>query len=86
LWDIWYFISTPIDWAIGKLNEYAAWMEQPYYSEISGGMEKIYAFSDGWAWLLRISSFILILACIALICYGLFQIGLYYKNDGVVYP
>ena len=79
-WDVWYFVSVPATWTWNKLNDYAAWMEKPYYSKVVDGVEKLYTFSTGWAWALRVITFILILACIAGICYGIYRIGLYYKK------
>ncbi|MCR5604654.1 MAG: DUF6040 family protein [Lachnospiraceae bacterium] len=79
-WDLWYFISVPAIWAWDKLNDYAAWMEKPYYSKMVAGTEQFYAFSTGWAWTLRVLTFLLILTCavfISLIIAGLVK---YYKK------
>lgn len=79
-WDVWYFISTPATWLWDKLNAYAVWMEKPFYSDTVMGAEKQIAFSTGWAWVLRILTFLLILACIAGICYGIYRLVMYYKK------
>lgn len=80
LYDIWGFSSELCIWLWGKLNDYAIWLETPYYSILIDGVEKSYVFSIGWAWILRIITFILILASMAGICYGVYQLGLYYKK------
>ena len=80
LWDVWYFISVPISWLWDRLSEYSAWLYKPYYTKTVSGIEKEYAFSTGWAWTLRILTVILILACIASICYGIYRLFMYYKK------
>ena len=79
-WDVWYFVSVPVVWSWNKLNDYAAWMEKPYYSKMVNGTEKLLAFSTGWAWFLRILTIILIIACIGASIYGIYRIALYYKK------
>ena len=44
------------------------------------GVEQQVAFSTGWAWFLRILTFILIIACIGVVIYGTYRIALYYKK------
>ena len=78
--DIWYFISAPIIWAWEKINDYAVWLEKPYYSKMADGVEKLYAYSSGKAWILRILSFTVILICLAGACYGLYRLWLYYRK------
>ena len=80
VWDIWYFISVPITWACDKLSIYTTWLEKPYYSKTVGGVEKLYAFSTGWAWVLRVLTIILILAFIAGVCYGIYRLFMYYRK------
>ena len=79
-WDIWYFISVPAGWAWDRLNNYAGWVEKPYYTRSVMGVEQQVAFSTGWAWFLRILTFILIIACIGAVIYGTYRIALYYKK------
>ncbi len=78
--DIWYFISAPVIWAWERLNDYDVWLEKPYYSKMVGGVEKLYAYSSGKAWILRILSFTVILICIAGVCYGVYRLWLYYRK------
>ncbi len=78
--DIWYFISVPVIWAWDKVNEYGVWLEKPYYSKMVGGVEKLYAYSSGLAWILRILSFVFLFACIAGACYGIYRLWLYYRK------
>ena len=80
LWDVWYFISVPISWLWDRTSDYDTWLYKPYYSKTVSGIEKKYAFSTGWAWTLRILTAILILACIAGICYGIYRLFMYYKK------
>ena len=80
LWDVWYFISTPITWLLDKLSAYTVWLGKPYYTKTVSGIEKKYAFTTGWAWTLRILTIILILACIAGICFGIYRLFMYYKK------
>lgn len=80
LWDVWYFISTPATWLWDKLSDYTAWLGKPYYTKTLDGIEKKYAFTTGWAWTLRILTIILILACIAGICFGIYRLVMYYKK------
>lgn len=68
-WDVWYFISVPAVWTWEKINNYAYWLEEPSYTKTIMGVEKAAAFSNEWAWICRISTFLLILACIAGSCY-----------------
>lgn len=79
-WDVWYFVSVPATWAWDKLNDYAEWMEKPYYSKMIVGTEKLYAFSTGWAWTLRVLTFLLILICVAVISFIIAQLVKYYKK------
>jgi len=78
--DIWYFISAPVIWAWERLNDYAVWLEKPYYSKMTGGVEKLYAYSSGKAWILRILSSVFILICMAGVCYGVYRLWLYYRK------
>ncbi len=78
--DILSFITVPVLWAWDKVNEYAIWFEEPYHSEMVGGGEKFYAYSTGMAWLLRILSFILLLACFAGTSYALYELWEYYRK------
>ena len=78
--DIWYFISVPVIWAWDKVNEYGVWLEKPYYSKMVGGVEKLYAYSSGLAWILRILSFVFLFTCIAGVCYGIYRLWLYYRK------
>ena len=79
LWDVWYFISVPISWLWDRLTVYSAWLDKPYYIETISGIDKKYAFSTGWAWTLRILSIVLIFACTAGICYGIYSLFMYYR-------
>lgn len=78
--DVWDFISAPVIWSWEKLNAYAVWLEKPYYSKMTGGVEKLYAYSSGKAWILRILSFAVIFICIAGACYGIYRLWLYYRK------
>ena len=80
LWDVWYFISIPFVWLWDKLSDYSVWLSKPYYTKTVSGIEKKYAFTTGWAWTLRILTIILILACIAGICFGIYRLFMYYKK------
>ena len=78
--DVWEFISAPIILAWDSLNIYAKWMAAPYYSKFVDGTEKLYAYPPGTAWILRILSFALLITIITGICYGLYQLWLYYRK------
>ena len=78
--DVWEFISAPIILAWDSLNIYAKWMAAPYYSKFVDGTEKLYAYTPGTAWILRILSFALLITIITGICYGLYQLWLYYRK------
>ena len=78
--DVWEFISAPIILACDSLNIYAKWMAAPYYSKFVDGTEKLYAYPPGTAWILRILSFALLITIITGICYGLYQLWLYYSK------
>ena len=78
--DVWEFISAPIILAWDSLNIYAKWMASPYYSKFVDGTEKLYAYTPGTAWLLRILSFALLITIITGTCYGLYQLWLYYRK------
>ena len=78
--DVWEFISAPIILAWDSLNIYAKWMAAPYYSKFVDGTEKLYAYPPGTAWILRILSFALLITIITGICYGLYQLWLYYRE------
>ena len=80
LYDIGSFILEPISWIMEALNDYAAWLEQPYYSRYVNGTERLYAYSLGMTWLLRVTSLILITSLTAGGCYGIFKACLYYKS------
>lgn len=79
-WDVWYFISIPAVWVWKKINDYAFWLEEPYYTKMIMGEEKAIVFSNGWAWILRVLTFLLILACIAGVIYGIYRLIMYYKK------
>ncbi len=78
--DIWDFIFVPVIWSWKRLNDYAVWLGKPYYSKMTSGVEKLYAYSSGKAWILRILSFTVILICIAGACYGVYRLWLYYRK------
>ena len=78
--DVWEFISAPIILAWDSLNIYAKWMAAPYYSKFVDGTEKLYAYTPGTAWILRILSFALLITIITGICHGLYQLWLYYRK------
>ena len=78
--DAWEFIATPILWALDNLSIYAKWMVTPYYSKFVDGNEKLFAYSTGVAWILRILSFALLFASITGICYGMYKLWLYYRK------
>lgn len=78
--DAWEFIATPILWAWDNLSIYAKWMATPYYSKFVDDSEKLFAYSAWTAWILRILSFALLITIITGICYGLYQLWLYYRK------
>ncbi|MBE5845813.1 MAG: hypothetical protein E7302_16935 [Butyrivibrio sp.] len=78
--DAWEFISAPILWALNNLSIYAKWMATPYYSKYVDGSEKLFAYSAGVAWLLRVLSFALLIASIAGISFGIYKLWLYYRK------
>ena len=78
--DVWDFISAPVIWSWERLIAYALWLEKPYYSKMTGGVEKLYVYSSGKAWILRILSFAVIFICIAGACYGVYRLWLYYRK------
>ena len=78
--DIGYLIWTSITWAWNTLIIYTEWLRNPYYKEIVGTIEKIYPFSTGWAWILRISSLLILPLCIFCICYGIHNLFQYYRK------
>ena len=78
--DVCEFISAPIILAWDSLNIYAKWMAAPYYSKFVDGTKKLYAYTLGTAWILRILSFALLITIITGICYGLYQLWLYYRK------
>ena len=78
--DVWEFISAPIILAWDSLNIYAKWMAAPNYYKFVDGTEKLYAYPPGTAWILRILSFALLITIITEICYGLYQLWLYYRK------
>ena len=78
--DVWHFISVPAVWAWDRLNNYVAWLEKPYYTEAVMDVEQQVEFSTGWAWILRILTVILIIACIVAVIYGIYRLILYYKK------
>ena len=78
--DVWEFIATPILWAWDNLSIYAKWMATPYYSKFVDGSEKLFAYSAGTAWILRILSLALLIAGITGIHYGMYKLWLYYRK------
>ena len=80
LLDVWYFFSIPAVWAWKKLKDYAHWMKAPYYPKTVRGTGHTAAFPTGWAWVLRLLTILLILACIAVICYGICRLVMYYRK------
>ena len=78
--DAWEFISAPILWALNNLSIYAKWMATPYYTKYVDGSEKLFAYSAGVAWLLRVLSFALLIASIAGISFGIYKLWLYYRK------
>ena len=78
--DAWEFIAAPVKWACDNLIPYAKWMATPYYSKFVDGSEKLFAYSVGAAWILRILSFALVIAGITGIYYGMYKLWLYYRK------
>ena len=78
--DAWEFIEAPILWVWDNLSTYSKWMATPYYSKFVDGSEKLFAYSVGVAWILRILSFALLIGSTAGICYGLYKLWLYYRK------
>ncbi len=78
--DIWDFLFVLVIWAWERLNTYAVWLEKPYYSKLTDGVEKLYAYSSGKAWIFRILSVGFILICIAGACYGVYRLWQYYRK------
>ena len=76
--DIGYFVCAPIIWCGNTLNTYTEWIKSPYYSKFFGTIEKTYPFSTGWAWLLRILSFLILPVCGLCIFYGIYCTCRYY--------
>jgi len=78
--DVWEFISAPIMWALDNISIYAEWMATPYYSKFEDGSERLFAYSTGVAWILRILSSALLIATITGISYGIYKLWLYYRK------
>ena len=67
-------------WALDNISIYAEWMATPYYSKFEDGSERLFAYSTGVAWILRILSSALLIATITGICYGIYKLWLYYRK------
>lgn len=72
-------LTLPFVWAWNGINDYAYWLEIPYYSRYIEGIERRYAYSTGMAWLLRITSVFFYTALAIGICYGIWSIIQYYR-------
>jgi hypothetical protein len=73
-------ITLPFVWAWNGINDYAYWLEIPYYSRYTEGVVQRYAYSAGMAWLLRITSVLFYTALAVGICYGIWRIVQYYRE------
>lgn len=73
-------LTLPFVWAWNGINDYAYWLEIPYYSRYIEGIEHRYAYSTGMAWLLRITSVFFYTALAVGICYGIWRIVQYYRE------
>ncbi|SEM46756.1 hypothetical protein SAMN04487770_14025 [Butyrivibrio sp. ob235] len=78
--DLWDTLTQPFMWIWNGINDYAYWMKNPYYERYIEGATKRYSYSDGTAWLLRITSLILVIALIAGACYGIWISIQYYRK------
>ncbi|WP_155829508.1 DUF6040 family protein [Butyrivibrio sp. XPD2002] len=78
--DIGDALTVPFVWAWNSLIEFVKWLERPCYSKYINGVEKLYAYSFGMAWFLRIASTIFTAALIAGICYGIWITVRYYRD------
>ena len=78
--DLWDALTLPFMWVWNGINDYTYWLKIPYYSRYIGGATKFYAYSAGMAWLLRITSVILVIALIVGACYGIWISVQYYRK------
>ena len=78
--DLWDAITQPFLWLWNGINDYAYWLKTPYYSKYIEGVEKLYAYSAGMSWLLRITSLVLAIALIVDAFYGIWIAIQYYKK------
>ena len=78
--DLWDVLTLPSIWIWNSINDYAQWLENPYYSKYMNGVTKRYTYSAGTSWLLRIMSLILATALIVGACYGIVVSIQYYRK------
>lgn len=78
--DLWDVLTLPFIWIWNSINDYAQWLENPYYSKYMNGVTKRYTYSAGTSWLLRIMSLILATALIVGACYGIVVSIQYYRK------
>ncbi len=80
LYDLRDFIIVPVEWALNSMIDYVDWLRKPYYSDNLNGANHLYAYSDGMAWMLRITTPILIIMITVGACYVICQAVRYYQR------
>ena len=78
--DLWDALTQPLIWIWNSINDYAYWLKNPYYPKYIEGATTRYSYSAGTAWLLRLTSLILVIALIVGACYGIWITVQYYRK------
>jgi hypothetical protein len=78
--DLWDALTQPLIWIWNSINDYAYWLKNPYYPKYIEGVTTRYSYSAGTAWLLRLTSLILVIALIVGACYGIWITVQYYRK------